>query len=118
MSENKKKISDQLKALKTELRQELGWRKATETDNPSASSSQRENIVVTSNDAPVNFSQDDVTEIHENHFRLNLGCGFGLDVIMLYSESLAFRSYDGNLLDLDASKGWPASLFNPTVGKA
>lgn len=56
--------------------------------------------MINGTDTPTHYTSDDVKNVGENHFRLNLGMGFGLDIVLLYSSSLAFRSYDGNLLDL------------------
>lgn len=64
------------------------------------------------------FKPSDVKTVGDNHFRLDMGLGFGLDIVLLYSFSLAFRSYGGNLLDLQVTDKWPGSLFNPVVGKA
>jgi hypothetical protein len=74
--------------------------------------------MINGTDAPTHYTSDDVKNVGENHFRLNLGMGFGLDIVLLYSSSLAFRSFDGNLLDLKSTDKWPGDLFNPVVGQA
>lgn len=60
----------------------------------------------------------DVKNVSDNHFRLNMGAGFGLDLVLLYSFSVAFRSFDGRLLELTKDGKWPGPLFNPIIGKS
>ncbi len=74
--------------------------------------------MINGTDAPTRYTSDDVKSVGENHFRLSLGMGFGLDIVLLYSSSLAFRSFDGNFLDLKSTGKWPGDLFNPIVGQA
>lgn len=59
----------------------------------------------------------DVKNIAENHFRLDLGLGFALDLVLLHSFSVAFHSFGGKFLELNDGNKWPGSLFNPVVGQ-
>lgn len=73
--------------------------------------------MTTSTDTPTFFSYKDIVQVNENHFRLKMSYGFGLDVVLLHAQSLAFRSHDGGFLDLKNGTGWPGSLFNPIIGE-
>lgn len=110
-----RKVRDELARVTAELRQELIQRA---NDGAAPTDEDRESILVIDSDAPVHLNEDDVMQLNDHHFRCNLGCGFGLDVVLLGSSSLAFRSFDGSFLDLRDGKSWPGSLFNPVVGQA
>lgn len=74
--------------------------------------------MINGSDTPIHYTSNDIKNIGENHFRLNLGMGFGLDIVILHYSSLAFRSFGGNLLNLKSADKWPGDLFNPVVGQA
>ena len=74
--------------------------------------------MISATDSPIRFKPSDIKTIGDNHFRLDMGLGFGLDIVLLYSSSLAFRSFGGSLLDLKSTSKWPGDLFNPVVGEA
>lgn len=106
-------VREAIREVKHEIRTELAWREC-EIDERTL----RTQTTVAS-DAPHLLTEDDVTEVSDNHFRVNMGRGFGLDVVLLDHSSLAFRSFDHTLLDLKRSdKGWPTSFFMPVVGDA
>lgn len=108
-------IKAEIKKVVKELRNELQERAYTTVTNKTVT---EESEVMISSDAPVFYTESDVKSVNEGHFRVNLGNGFGLDIVPMNSCVWAFASFAGKLLDLKESKGWPGSMFNPVVGQA
>jgi len=112
MISKKFSIKDSISIVKHELQSELNKHNLVTIEPEEIMS------LPVSSDSPTKYRTSDVHQLDNNHYRCNLGGGFGLDLVLLDSRSLAFRSFAGGFLPLKNDTKWPGSLFNPVVGEA